>query len=290
MLSYFSQSSKQILNPSWASVVIEAAARTSTTKMDEKVKSLEAELQHAKEENTTLKLMLEVLSRNYKKLHLHLQEITQTRADQRVIDLSESGLTNNHDHANKRPRIEFPTANKPLQVFVRTHPKDTSLIVKDGYSWRKYGQKVTKDNSSPRAYYRCSMAPSCPVKRKVQRCLRDNSILVATYDGEHNHGPLDDLLKPSSSVLKSSIADSPSPILIDDKEATAIDVALSGWSRTETRQTENSAQQHKNIEEYVGSLIKDPNFTVALAETVACFISNKPKKQALNLNLSLPEE
>nr|QIL87961.1 putative WRKY transcription factor 40 [Lilium longiflorum] len=123
--------------------------------------------------------------------------------------LSYEGLLNDkiggHDHHFENQSftnsgvgmsMEEPRA-KLSRVCIRTDPWDSSLVVKDRYEWRKYGQKVTRDNPSPRAYFKCSCAPSCPVKKKVQRAAYDRSILIATYEGEHNHG------QPFSSTIGS---------------------------------------------------------------------------------------
>ncbi|KAE8689515.1 metal transporter Nramp6-like [Hibiscus syriacus] len=153
-----------------------------------------------------------------------------------IIGNSESSTD---EESYKKPREEIIKA-KVSRAYVRTDASDTSLVVKDGYQWRKYGQKVNRDNPSPRAYFKCSFAPSCPVKKRykealmtsvlllqhmkvsiitfphlkwkqhqVQRSVDDQCVVVATYEGEHNHLPPSQMeaTSGSSSCVQRSVDD-----------------------------------------------------------------------------------
>lgn len=89
------------------------------------------------------------------------------------------------DKKQKEPRVAFMT-------------KSEIDHLEDGYRWRKYGQKAVKNSPYPRSYYRCT-TQKCTVKKRVERSFQDPSIVITTYEGQHNH-PLPTNLRGSSAA------------------------------------------------------------------------------------------
>ncbi|XP_019054278.1 PREDICTED: probable WRKY transcription factor 40 isoform X2 [Nelumbo nucifera] len=250
-------------------------------------------------ENKKLTQLLTVMCENYTTLQTQLKDlmsknnetgftVSKKRKAESMDNNNHNGVsgptesTSSDEDSGKRIREDIKT--KISRVYVRTDASDTSLVVKDGYQWRKYGQKVTRDNPSPRAYFKCSFAPSCPVKKKVQRSAEDRSVLVATYEGEHNHphpSQAEGSLGSSHGVTLGSIPCSASIISSYSSGPTiTLDLTQPGLGLTQpglgnnnvkkpNEEVKSPAFQQFLVEQMASSLTKDPSFTAALAAAIS---------------------
>lgn len=255
------------------------------------------ELNRMNTENKKLTQMLTSICENYQVLHSQLiNYLTQTpktengdenpkkrKAGFEVLDYEEiQGNSEqsciSYEDSCKRARL-LNCKPKVSKILIRTEKSDTKLGVKDGYHWRKYGQKVTRDNPSPRAYFKCASAPICPVKKKVQRSVEDPYILVATYEGEHNHAKpssrdIDHVVLGSSHTLNHcSISETLNPNM--KPHESIMNPNVSNSKMGDDRKPPSGADEDTKTlqrflaEKMAASLTSDPSFTTALAAAVS---------------------
>ncbi|KAI3760943.1 hypothetical protein L1987_51347 [Smallanthus sonchifolius] len=93
-----------------------------------------------------------------------------------------SGGSTGRCHCSKRRKLRLKRV-----IRVKAISMKLADIPPDDYSWRKYGQKPIKGSPHPRGYYKCSSVRGCPARKHVERALDDPTMLIVTYEGDHNH-------------------------------------------------------------------------------------------------------
>ncbi|KAL6529510.1 hypothetical protein OROGR_015133 [Orobanche gracilis] len=111
---------------------------------------------------------------------------------------SKNVISRKKEKKQKEPRFAFMT-------------KSETENLEDGYRWRKYGQKAVKNSPFPRSYYRCT-SQKCGVKKRIERSSEDPSVVITTYEGQHNHHSPATIRGGSSTMPTPSLLLPPPPL------------------------------------------------------------------------------
>ncbi|XP_019178112.1 PREDICTED: probable WRKY transcription factor 28 [Ipomoea nil] len=129
-----------------------------------------------------------------------------SKRDKQAMDASEDGEDKKENKGKKKAEKK---QRQPRFAFMTKSEVDH---LEDGYRWRKYGQKAVKNSPYPRSYYRCT-SQKCPVKKRVERSYQDPSIVITTYEGQHNHHIPTNLRGTIAGMLPPSLLTPSSPLL-----------------------------------------------------------------------------
>lgn len=103
-------------------------------------------------------------------------ETNEGHAQDAEGEVTEKEQTKTKQQLKAKKTVSQKKEREPRIAFMTKSEVD---FLEDGYRWRKYGQKTVKNSTFPRNYYRCTSV-SCNVKKRVERCFNDTSIVVTT--------------------------------------------------------------------------------------------------------------
>ncbi|KAF9596064.1 hypothetical protein IFM89_007117 [Coptis chinensis] len=234
---------------------------------------LAEELHRMNAENKRLSDMLTMMCENYRTLQSHLIELTSqnsskapTPPKKRKAESDDNSNLNRINGSAESSSSDEESSKKPKNEQKQRHLKHASGPM----------------HPIPAlAYFKCSFAPSCPVKKKVQRSVEDRSILVATYEGEHNHAhpsQADATLGITQGVTLKSV---PYSTLVGSSgPSITLDLTQPGFSHDTkiSNQGVDQSPAYKQflVEQMASSLSNDPSFKAALAAAISGRILQHP--------------